>query len=238
MSPVLLRWTFGIALWAALLLLAFRADRWIYVEVAGRVAERTGERPARFGRPEGGRSTGLTEFLHLMKRMGHFYFTILIAVTMLVLAPARRGQVLVLVLAVLFSAAVGQGLLKPAVAKLRPDAELTAEQAARHPTIVVHGRMLNRGSAVFREPFSGFRGHSGLTFPSGHTTLAFATFAVLGAAFPRGRRWFLLLACGVGASRVLMGEHFLSDVVAGAGIGYACARVVLARPRLRRLMAA
>lgn len=34
-----------------------------------------------------------------------------------------------------------------------------------------------------------------------------------------------------------MGEHFLSDVIAGAGVGYVCARLVLAVPRVRRLMA-
>jgi membrane-associated phospholipid phosphatase len=35
-----------------------------------------------------------------------------------------------------------------------------------------------------------------------------------------------------------MGEHFLSDVVGGAGVGYACARAVLAVPRIGRFMAA
>ena len=67
--------------------------------------------------------------------------------------------------------------------------------------------------------------------------IAFAVFTVLGRAFPRGRRWFLLLACGVAASRVLVGEHFLSDVVAGAGMGYVSSRAVLAVPRFRRLVA-
>jgi undecaprenyl-diphosphatase len=87
---------------------------------------------------------------------------------------------------------------------------------------------------VFR-PFS--VGHAGLAFPSGHAALAFAVAVVLGTAFPQARWWFLLLASGVAASRVLMGEHFLSDVIAGAGVGYACARAVLAVPRVRRLMA-
>jgi len=149
----------------------------------------------------------------------------------------------VLLLAVGVTAAVGQGLLKPSIAKVRPDAVLTDDEAralvARdgpEAVIVVRGNTLNRGSPYFRPPFSGFRELSGLTFPSGHTALAFATFVVLAAAFPRARWWFLALACGVGASRVLMGEHFVSDVVAGAGVGYACAHALLAVPRVRRVM--
>jgi len=31
-----------------------------------------------------------------------------------------------------------------------------------------------------------------------------------------------------------MGEHFLSDVIAGSFVGYACASTLLAVPRLRR----
>ncbi|MHC4730508.1 MAG: phosphatase PAP2 family protein [Planctomycetota bacterium] len=69
---------------------------------------------------------------------------------------------------------------------------------------------------------------------SSHSALAFATAAVLVACFRRGRFWFFALACGVAVSRVLMGEHFLSDVIAGSFVGYTCASALLAVPRLRR----
>jgi len=235
----------GAAVWIALVFAAFPADRWVYRDVAGPVAERTGDKTWRFGRPSGGRSTGLLELLYLLKRMGHFFFTILIAVTIVLIAPQRRRQVVVLLLAVGVTAAVGQGLVKPAIAKIRPDAILSAQEAEAlvrrdgpEAVIVVRGNTLNYGSAYFRAPFSGYREMSGLTFPSGHTALAFASFVVLAAAFPRARWWFLALACGVGVSRVLMGEHFVSDVVAGAGVGYACARALLRIPRVRRAMQA
>jgi membrane-associated phospholipid phosphatase len=230
-----------VAGWAALLVLAFRVDRFVYLEVAGAVAEETGDRPWRFGRPEGGSAPALVQVLTLFKRMGEIWFVILVAVTMLLLAPGRRGQVLALCLAIGVAALAGQALLKPAVGKLRPDAELLPADLERlvargGEMAVVHGRTHNRGSALFRPPFSG--AHGELAFPSGHTALAFAAFAVLGRAFRRAKWWFLFLACGVGASRVLMGEHFLSDVVGGAGVGYACARAVLAVPRIGRFMAA
>ncbi|MCK6459525.1 MAG: phosphatase PAP2 family protein, partial [Planctomycetes bacterium] len=160
---------------------------------------------------------------------------------MLLLAPGRRGQVLVIWGAVLLELLVGQALLKPAIGKLRPAAELTSADVERlvakgGSVAIVDGRPRNDGFALFRPPFTGR--HEDLALPSGHTGLAFAVLTVLGRAFPRGRWWFYLLACGTAASRVLVGEHFLSDVVAGGGVGYACARTVLALPGARRLVAA
>lgn len=233
-------WGAGVAAFALLLVLAFLADRWIYLHVAGSVAEKTGFKTWRFERPEGGRAPKIDEILTLFKRMGEIWFVIVVTMTMLLIAPARRGQVLVLCLAIGVAAAVGQGLLKHGIGKLRPDAELSPADVERlvadgGEMVVRQGKTHNRGCALFRPPFS--REHSGLTFPSGHAALAFAAFAVLARAFPAARWWFLFLACGVAASRVLMGEHFLSDVIAGAGVGYVCARIVLALPRVRRLMA-
>jgi len=236
-------WALGIAIWLLLLAGAFQIDRWTYENAAGPVAELIGEKVWRFERPWGGRSPKVRELLYLSKRLGHAFFIVLVSVTIVVLVPRRARQVGVLWLCVAFAALVSQGLVRPSVAKLRPDAELEPARAAalvdRHgPDAVVrrHEVFHNRGHAVFRDPFSGFARSGGLTFPSGHATLAFATFAALSAMFPRGKPWFLLLACANAVSRVLMGEHFVSDVVAGAGVGYACAALVLARPRFRAAM--
>jgi hypothetical protein len=225
------------AAWALALALSFLADRWVYRNVAGAVAERTGEKTWRFDRPRGKSAPKALEVLTLFKRMGEFWFAVVVSGTMLFLAPSRRRQVVVLWLAIALAAAVGQVVLKHSIGKLRPDAVLSAEEAARLPEgeAVEHdGVLRNRGHALFR-PFSW--SHGGLTLPSGHSALAFAMAAVLGAAFPRARWWFLSLAGGVAASRVLMGEHFLSDVIAGSGVGYACAHALFAVPRVRRILA-
>jgi membrane-associated phospholipid phosphatase len=62
------------------------------------------------------------------------------------------------------------------------------------------------------------------SFPSGHTLSAFALLAVVLA----GRRWGmwgwagLILAMGVGFSRMAVGAHWPADVLAGAALGWVC----------------
>lgn len=57
------------------------------------------------------------------------------------------------------------------------------------------------------------------SFPSGHTAGSFAAATALAAAYPRDRPILIGLATAVGISRVYLGHHFPSDVLAGAGIG-------------------
>jgi len=54
------------------------------------------------------------------------------------------------------------------------------------------------------------------SFPSGHSTTVFATAVAFAALFPRARRVLIALAVAVAATRVLLGAHFPSDVLAGA----------------------
>jgi undecaprenyl-diphosphatase len=57
------------------------------------------------------------------------------------------------------------------------------------------------------------------SFPSGHTITAFAVAASLYHFYPELGIGLLFCALSVAASRILLGMHFLSDVVAGAAIG-------------------
>ena len=57
------------------------------------------------------------------------------------------------------------------------------------------------------------------SFPSGHTITAFAVAVSLSFFYPEAAIGLFFCAVSVAASRILLGMHFLSDVVAGAAIG-------------------
>jgi undecaprenyl-diphosphatase len=57
------------------------------------------------------------------------------------------------------------------------------------------------------------------SFPSGHSTTAFAVALSLGSFYPEILPLLLVLAANVALSRVIVGMHFLSDVLVGSGMG-------------------
>jgi undecaprenyl-diphosphatase len=74
----------------------------------------------------------------------------------------------------------------------------------------------------------------GFSFPSGHAAAAFVAAVILIPAF--GRSWlFLGLAGLVAVSRVYLGVHFPSDVLAGALLGAALGWILVNRVREKTL---
>lgn len=57
------------------------------------------------------------------------------------------------------------------------------------------------------------------SFPSGHSTHIGAVFTALALMFPRFRLLFFALGLWLGATRIILGVHYPSDVAAGLAIG-------------------
>ena len=67
---------------------------------------------------------------------------------------------------------------------------------------------------------------SGIGMPSSHTAVAFAAAGALTRLFPASTVVWVLLAAACGWTRLLDDAHYLSDVVAGAMLGWLMAQAV------------
>ena len=79
------------------------------------------------------------------------------------------------------------------------------------------------------------------TFPSRHTSTAFANDEIMHQEFKDRSAWYSVagysLAVATGALRMLNNRHWLSDVVAGAGVGILSTRLAyVIYPRLQKKM--
>ncbi|MDD5100591.1 MAG: phosphatase PAP2 family protein [Syntrophales bacterium] len=108
---------------------------------------------------------------------------------------ARR---VLFVFAAIAVSGVAINLIKPLVGRLRP-------------------KLLFEAGLFGFDPFR--IGYEYNSFPSGHATTAFALAASLAIFFPRWRLPLFGLAAVVGLSRIVVGAHYLSDVIGGAYAG-------------------
>ncbi len=66
------------------------------------------------------------------------------------------------------------------------------------------------------------------SLPSGHTAAAFLMASLISYCFPPLGLFALVWAGCIGASRILLGVHFLTDVVLGSILGLVCAQFAIA----------
>jgi membrane-associated phospholipid phosphatase len=79
---------------------------------------------------------------------------------------------------------------------------------------------------LFNHGYFGFDcfgvGYETTSFPSGHAQTIFTLATALTLIFPRWGVPLFIVAIAVGISRIILTAHYLSDVIAGAGIGIIC----------------
>ena len=65
------------------------------------------------------------------------------------------------------------------------------------------------------------------SFPSTHAAISFAAVPILDKEFPSLKAFWIAFAVAVALSRIYLGAHFLSDVIAGALIGYIIGKTII-----------
>ena len=100
-------------------------------------------------------------------------------------------------------------IVKPLIGRVRPFVNGSVDPFLFHP--FAYFRELF-GSMPFPEYFYG-------SMPSGHTANAFAAAIAFGALMPRLRPLLLAFALTMAVSRLIIGVHHVTDVMAGALIG-------------------
>ena len=139
--------------------------------------------------------------LRLTSLNDHGMLAIAACVVMLLLPKVRRTGATT-ALSLILNTLVVNVTLKPIIARVRPYE-------------VVEG-LTYLGEAM-----------SDFSFPSGHSAAAFAVAVVMYLRLPK--RWgvpALLLAAAIALSRLYVGVHYPTDVLAGAAIGALCAFAV------------
>ncbi len=118
----------------------------------------------------------------------------------------RRGReaVLLLILTVTLSDQLSSSVIKPAVRRVRPCIAFADLEMVHTPT------------GVHRSP----------SFPSSHAANSAAAATLFALFYPRRRLLCFIIAAAVAYSRVYVGVHYVSDVLAGALLGFLCAVAV------------
>jgi membrane-associated phospholipid phosphatase len=141
-----------------------------------------------------------------LEQFGQFACSVVVILAVAVLDPQGRRRALAIAIGCLASLALTY-LLKDLFGRSRPFVAAAD------------------GSWQWRGPWQ--MSTAWTSFPSAHTPAAFALAAGLSWFYPRGRALFVTLAVITAAQRVLHTAHYLSDVIAGMGIGVFTARMTL-----------
>lgn len=131
---------------------------------------------------------------------------LLVVVALLVLVHPRRWRAAAFVFATCLSSAVLCTVIKWAVGRTRPVADMLVD-------------IRPFDFDCFRGGLPGLFEQRNLCFPSGHATQVFAMAACLALLYLRWRRAWFAAAVVVSLQRVAELAHYPSDVVAGALLG-------------------
>ncbi|MBI5835900.1 MAG: phosphatase PAP2 family protein [Candidatus Eisenbacteria bacterium] len=114
-----------------------------------------------------------------------------------------------------------------ALALLGHDSLAVTGRVAGAATMQAGAMALGLKLLVYRERPDGPSARIGSSFPSGHAAVSFAFATVIAERHPKVAPWAYAAAALVGISRVYLGRHWPTDVLAGAALGYGAGRLAV-----------
>ena len=153
----------------------------------------------------------LDHVMRFLSDPGVFKIPLFVVIGLLFLMRGRRGLVGLIVLALTITASdqLSSKVLKPVFKRTRPSVALADAR-----------------------PLFGVRRTN--SFPSGHATNTFAAAPMISAVFPEVTIVAYVAASVISVSRVYVGDHWPSDVLGGAILGFCVG--LLGRKMYRRLL--
>ena len=145
----------------------------------------------------------------LSNRLGLLVVVIIVGLVIYLRSPHKRAGPLLLILAVALTDLTAARVVKPWAARLRPCNETPPASQTLESC------------------------QKGLSFPSNHAANAAATAVVASWALPQLTALFVITASLVGISRVYLGQHWPTDVLAGWALGALIAFLCIQISRLR-----
>ncbi len=144
----------------------------------------------------------LTTFFRAITNLESFGLVwLMLALSLIIFKVQTKDLFPKLILALILSAFVSQGMIKPLVGKLRPQYQLPGIHVYTHESDY-------------------------LTFPSSHAATAFAGAYILSKYLKKKRGHFYLLAALIALSRVYLGVHYPLDILFGSCLGVVLGRFV------------
>lgn len=149
------------------------------------------------------RHVPMDQLMAAFTRLGDYGALWVILAIGLMLFPKTRTLGLLILISLMVTAALGEGIIKHLVQRPRP------------PLPAATSLLLHQIPSTF-------------SFPSGHTASSFAAATTLFRwKAPPARRWFFLIliyliAGTIAFSRLYLGLHYFTDIVGGVALGILC----------------
>lgn len=143
----------------------------------------------------------LDKIMPVITSLGNLGVVWLAIAVILLFAEENKSIGEVVILTMIFSTIVGEGIIKHLVRRVRPC------------------NQKNNSTLLIVKPIS-------YSFPSGHTLSSFAAAQVLSIYFINYKIIFITIALLIALSRMYLYVHYPTDVIAGMLIGILCSKLI------------